>query len=425
MDNQTTFKTISDQCIKCGKCIPVCTIHKISPDETTSPRGFLHLLGAMQDGDLELDKDAKRIFESCFLCTHCVSVCPLALPTDFMIEKAREKIADKYGIAWFKRIFFYLLKHRFLMDLLAKIGFVFKTCAFKEDEKRGGMLSQFRLPFVKKGRLLPSVKSKTFLNTYPENMNFDGKREVAIFIGCMSNYVYTEVGDSLLYILKQLGINAFIPKDQLCCGAPAYFTGDFATTRWLIKYNIEYFELFIDNVEAILVPEATCSSMIIHDWYRALEGETEWQARAKRIIDKTFIATKWLHDHTSLNELIPAEENQTTVTYHDPCHARLTQGVYKEPRSFLSNYKLVEMSDPSSCCGFGGVTMQSERFNLAEMAGKSKSAMIGETRAEIVAAECSACRVQISEALNSAGVDSKFVHPLELIAKSLREKKDA
>ena len=38
-----------------------------------------------------------------------------------------------------------------------------------------------------------------------------------------------------------------------------------------------------------------------------------------------------------------------------------------------------EMSDPDRCCGFGGVTMQTEKFHFAEAAGKPKAAMIKET----------------------------------------------
>lgn len=423
MNEPFDFNFTTDQCIKCGKCIPVCTIHQVNPDETTSPRGFLHLVGAVAEGDLELDKNTKKIFESCFLCTNCVSVCPLALPTDWMIEEIRYEVAKKYGITWFKKIFFWLLKHRTIMDLLAKIGFVVKSCAFSNAPEKGGMLSRFNLPIIKKNRLIPSPKSQTFLNTYPEKIDFGGEKQVAIFIGCMANYVYTEVGDSLLYVLKQLGINVLIPKDQLCCGAPSWFTGDKENTKWLIKYNIEYFEMFIDTVEAVLVPEATCSSMIIHDWVRVLKGEDEWVARAEKIIAKTYIATKWLHDHTELNKLLArGEKKATTVTYHDPCHARKTQGVWREPRSFIANgYELVEMSDPNRCCGFGGVTIQSERFELAQKAGKPKADMIRESEAEVVSAECSACRVQLNEAMNSAGVECIFKHPVELIAQSLRE----
>ena len=101
------FAETTDPCIKCAKCIPVCTIHKVNADEVTSPRGFLDLLGAYQRGNLELDKNAKDIFESCFLCTACVEVCPKSLPTDMVIEQVRSDIAKKYGIVWYKKLSFY------------------------------------------------------------------------------------------------------------------------------------------------------------------------------------------------------------------------------------------------------------------------------------------------------------------------------
>ncbi|MMZ70713.1 succinate dehydrogenase/fumarate reductase iron-sulfur subunit [compost metagenome] len=79
------------------------------------------------------------------------------------------------------------------------------------------------------------------------------------------------------------------------------------------------------------------------------------------------------------------------------------------------------MSDPNRCCGFGGVTMQTEKFHLAELAGKPKAAMITETKATYVAAECSACRIQISESLNNSGdTETIFKNPLELIAEALK-----
>jgi glycolate oxidase iron-sulfur subunit len=81
---------------------------------------------------------------------------------------------------------------------------------------------------------------------------------------------------------------------------------------------------------------------------------------------------------------------------------------------------MTEMSDPNRCCGFGGVTMQTEKFHLAEAAGKPKAAMIKDTKAKYVSAECSACRVQLSEAMNNAEVDTIFKNPLELIAEALK-----
>ncbi|HIP61366.1 MAG TPA: (Fe-S)-binding protein [Sulfurovum sp.] len=420
------FSATSDECIKCGKCIPVCTIHQINPDETTSPRGFIELLGAYQSGHLELDKNAKDIFESCFLCTQCVEVCPNSLATDMVIEEVRADIADKFGIAWFKKAFFTLLRHRKLMDIMMKLGYTFRTCGFKDDTKRGGMIPRFPMPIIKSGRLLPSLGKTSFMNKYPEEISHGGKRRVAIFIGCLGNYNYTGIGDSLIDILRELGIDAFIPKDQMCCSAPAYFTGDFYTVEVLAKKNIEYFETFIDDVEAIIIPEATCSAMIKHDWEVFLRNRDmhDWADRSKELNKKIFMATEWLEKETNLKEILSSKgkKSQDTVTYHDACHANLIQGISKEPRELLSqNYEIKEMSESSRCCGFGGVTMQTEKYHLAEAAGKPKAAMIKDTGARIVSAECSACRMQISNSLHQAEVDVVFKNPVELIADALKE----
>jgi glycolate oxidase iron-sulfur subunit len=416
------FTAISDQCIKCGKCIPVCTIHNVNPDEVTSPRGFIDLLGAYEKGYLELDKNAKEIFESCFLCTNCVDVCPKSLPTDMIIEQVRSDIAKKYGIAWFKRAFFYLLRHRTLMDILFKLGYVFQTCGFKIKKEIESMEPRFSLPIIKKDRLLPSMGKTSFLNANPENINNGGQRRVAIFIGCLGNYNYTEIGSGLLSILEHLGIDAFIPKKQLCCGAPAYFTGDFDTVDHNAKKNIEYFESFIDDVEAIIVPEATCSAMLSVDYEHFFHDQPEWLERAVKLKSKIFMATEWLEKHTHLNELLAQKSrSDLNVTYHDPCHARKMQGIYEEPRKLIAaNYNIVEMSDPNQCCGFGGVTMQTEKFHFAQAAGVPKAAMIKKTGADVVSAECSACRMQINNSMHEAGVETVFKNPIELIAEALK-----
>ncbi|MEW5833341.1 MAG: (Fe-S)-binding protein [Campylobacterota bacterium] len=417
------FTATSDACIKCGKCIPVCTIHNVNADEVTSPRGFIDLLGAYERGQLELDKNAKEIFESCFLCTNCTDVCPKALPTDMVIEQVRADIADRYGIAWFKRAFFLLLRHRKLMDLMFKLGYVFQTCGFKIKEQTQSMTPRFSLPIIKKDRLLPSMGKTSFLNTYPEEIDNGGKRRVAIFIGCLGNYSYTEIGKGLVEILEALGIDAFIPKKQLCCGAPAYFTGDFTTVDHNAKKNIEYFESFIDDVEAIIIPEATCSAMIKIDYDHYFHDQPEWRERANRLKNKIFMATEWLEQKTELKALLASKgRSDLVVTYHDPCHARKMQGVYKEPRALVGqNYTITEMSDPNACCGFGGVTMQTEKFHYAQAAGKPKAAMIGKSGAQIVTAECSACRMQINNSLHEASLDVVFKNPIELIAEALRQ----
>lgn len=427
--NKFNYTAISDDCVKCGKCKPVCTIFNINQDEATSPRGFIDLLGAYERDELELDKTAKDIFESCFLCTNCVEVCPNDLPTDMIIEQVRSDIAKKFGIAWYKRLFFFLLRHRKTMDFLSKLGWVFQTCALKIDDKKQSALPRFSLPIVKKGRVLPFADARSFLNKYPANIFAKNKKieetkknKVAIFIGCMSNYTYTNTGDSLVKILKKLELDIMIPKKQLCCGAPAYFTGAFDTVDYLAKKNIEYFETWIDEVDAVIIPEATCSAMIKQDWEHYFHNQPEWKERAVKLSKKIFMATKWLENSTDLKNLLAnsGKKFDQLVTYHDPCHAKKMQGIWQEPRTLLKqNYVLTEMSDSNRCCGFGGVTMQTEKYDFAKAAGAPKAAMIKETKAQIVSAECSACRMQITNSLYLANVDVQFKNPIELIAEAL------
>lgn len=420
-------------CVKCGKCIPHCTIYMVNRDEVTSPRGFLDLLGAYKRGDIELDSTSKDIFESCFLCTTCVTHCPSSLPVDVAIESVRVDIAQKYGIAWYKRAYFYLLRHRKMADFVFKFMYFLMPCAFKQEN--GRLISRFKFfknennklakrsvfPIWRKSFLQQHQGEITPRNPTPPPNTLTHKR-VAIFIGCLSNYNYVNVGESLLEILSHLGIKAFVPHLQECCGAPAFFTGDVKSVAYLAKRNIEYFESFWESIDAMIIPEATCAAMIKKDWIHALSHEPEWIERLNKLLPKIDMASSWLFHNTPLQEILPQNFSTQSVTYHDPCHARKVLGIFKEPRTLLEkSFVLKEMSDSARCCGFGGISMQSSRYDLTLKAGKPKAEMIESSGAQVVSAECGACRMQIDNALTQIDSKVRFAHPLELIAQALKK----
>lgn len=449
------FSQTSNACVKCGKCIPYCTIYRLKREEVTSPRGYLDLIGAYKRGELPLQKDVKNLLESCFLCTTCVDLCPSHLPIDCAIEKIRIDIAKQYGIAWYKRLYFFLLRHRKIMDFVFSFAYFVAPCAFKKVNGGNKIFFSKRVvfPFVKRsflqkyrGEILPTNKHSIQSPNLPTNQNLAQNllhNKVAIFIGCLANYNYIEVGESLLKILDSLNIKVLVPAQE-CCGAPAYFTGDISTVLHLIKRNIELFERFIDEVDALLIPEATCAAMLMVDWAHALNAETniderkQWQERLNKITPKMAMASKWLQTHTNLESILKSSAkskkessldstaNKTsanalqTLTYHDPCHAKKVLKVHREPRALLSaNYEIKEMSEPDRCCGFGGVSMQLDRYALTLEAGRPKAEMIAQSGAQIISAECSACRMQITNAMSQKGVKARFAHPLELIAQNL------
>ncbi|WP_104750095.1 (Fe-S)-binding protein [Helicobacter cynogastricus] len=421
-------------CVKCAKCVPSCTIYRIHKDETTSPRGFLDLIALVKQESLELDTSLKRIFESCFLCTTCVQVCPFHLPIDRMIEKARVLSAHQHGITWHKKLYFALLKRPRLMDLVFSFCAVSAPCIFKRvGDKMQWRFQALAPKILAKRALFPFVRT-SFLRTHQGVISPKAPLEgmcahsVGIFIGCLGNYNYPNIGKSLLSILDKLNISAHIPK-QFCCGAPAFFTGDMDTALFLAKKNVSLLEGV--PTEKILVPEATCISMLKKDYCHVFESmddpieRTEWLKRWEKVADKLEFASTYLHDQTPLLKILQNyPQHSTTLTYHDPCHAKKVLGVYKEPRALLqTNFSLTEMAESDRCCGFGGVSMQSDHYPLSVQAGLPKAQDIAHTRAQVVSAECSACRVQLNNALHQIDAPTQFLHPLELIAQVLQTPK--
>lgn len=414
-------------CVKCAKCVPTCTIYSVNRDEITSPRGYLDLVSAYAEGKLEMDFNLKDSIESCFLCTTCVTQCPMSLPVDFVIERARVDIAQKYGIPFYKKVLFYLLGKRSVLNIIFSLGYYFNPCLFKTDN--GFKKMRLKLPKIN-DRVITPLNKKSFLQRYQGLISSSkgSKQKVGIYIGCLSNYNYVNVGVSLLKILDKLGIDAFIPHKQECCGAPAFFSGDIKNTTKLIKKNLNYLVPLLDDLDALLIPEATCSAMLINDWQHALEIESEvfgndnavYLEKLGILRKKTFMASKWLHDFTNLNEILNTAKKQSlSITYHDPCHAKKVLNISQEPRNLLKNFELKEMRDCSVCCGFGGVTIQSEKYSLAKAVGDKKAQNIAQSGASIVSAECSACRMQIDDSLSRNHVNVSFKHPLELVAQNL------
>ncbi|MBZ7946930.1 (Fe-S)-binding protein [Campylobacter sp. RM9939] len=421
------MNNISDICVKCGKCIPSCTIYDINRDEVTNPRGFLDLIAAYKEGKLQLNKELENVFESCFLCNHCVEICPSELSIDNAIEKMRFDIVKEFGMPWYKKIILSCLKNRKWLDILAKLGYIFQSCAFhiqnKEFEKNLGMRAKFSMPFIKKGRFLSSFHKKSFLNLNPDFIDNGGNKTIGLYVGCLTNYCYTQTGFSTLKILKELNINVDLMKKQACCGVAHFFSGDFKSVEILAKKNIEYFEKKLEKLNAIIIPEATCSAMLKIDYERffIMQNERDWANRAKKISSKIYIASQYLYQFTSLKKLLKnKKQKKYSITYHDPCHARKIQGIFKEPRELLkTNYTYIEMQDSNTCCGFGGVSMQMKHYDKALSVGEKKVKMIDQTMAHFVSAECSACRMQISNNLEQKSSKVVFAHPLELIAEVL------
>jgi glycolate oxidase iron-sulfur subunit len=120
---------------------------------------------------------------------------------------------------------------------------------------------------------------------------------------------------------------------------------------------------------------------------------------------------------------LPLRELRLTVAYHDACHLVHGQKVRAQPRTLLRRIPgltLVDIKDSELCCGSAGIYNLTEPA-MAEELGRMKIARIRESGARILTAGNPGCLLQIARHAREAGLELEVVHPVELLARALRE----
>ena len=111
-------------------------------------------------------------------------------------------------------------------------------------------------------------------------------------MGCVSNYLFPRVAQAALDLFLGNGISVYIPKEQHCCGLPAFGSGDEETPRSLARKNIESFAE--ENLDQIVAHCASCAAMLKLD-YPLLFGEDDpFRAKALAFSEKVSDASRFL-----------------------------------------------------------------------------------------------------------------------------------
>ena len=81
-------------------------------------------------------------------------------------------------------------------------------------------------------------------------------RRVALFVTCLVDLFRPSVGFAAIKLLEDAGCIVEVPPLQVCCGQPAYNSGDRATTRAIATQIIDAFE----GYEAVVAPSGSCTN---------------------------------------------------------------------------------------------------------------------------------------------------------------------
>ncbi len=240
----------------------------------------------------------------------------------------------------------------------------------------------------------------------------DKNKTITLFIQCLVDSMYPEVGQALVRLFEKLGISVNIPLDQTCCGQPAFNSGYRKEAKIAAKRFITIFE----SAKVIVCPSGSCVDMVKHQYPNLFRDGSPWQKRAKAVSEKIFELTEYLVDVLEVEDV--GARFQGKVTYHDSCHLLRNLGVADQPRRLIANVRgtqLVEMENSEKCCGFGGTfTVKYPDISTAILEEKVDNIVAAEVDA-VVGCDIS-CLMNIQGMLNRRKSHIKIMHIAELLA---------
>lgn len=177
------------------------------------------------------------------------------------------------------------------------------------------------------------------------------KPEKVYFYGtCLIDMFYPDAGMAGINLLEREGVEVIFPRDQTCCGQPAWTSGYHDDARAVARRQLELFP----EDWPIVVPSGSCGGMM-RKHYPELFRDTPHAARAAQISDRVWELTDFLLNvcNIRLQDLGAPE----TVLMHTSCSARRELGLANTGPTLLAKLDQVTVAEqerPEECCGFGG-----------------------------------------------------------------------
>jgi glycolate oxidase iron-sulfur subunit len=416
--------SVYDQCVRCGLCLPSCPTYLETLVETSSPRGRIALIKAVDEGRLDLTSPGFiHQMSECLDCRACEAVCPSGVAYGQLIEPARTQIerATAHEASIGKRVgrgfaLGALFSHLWTMRAVAVLLRFYQRSGLQRVVRASGILRALGLADLE---AMAPVISSSFL--VPRGQEWPAATQPAkatafLHAGCVMQVAFAEVGEATVRVLQRAGCDVVAPEAQGCCGAIAVHAGDMDLGRELAKRNIEAFER--SGADVYVVNAAGCGSAL-KEYGHLFAEDDAWAARAAAFSAQVRDVTEYLDQIGIAPELGPLD---AIVTYQEPCHLAHAQRITAAPRRLLARIpgiELREMEESSLCCGSAGVYNVTQPA-MAQKLGRRKIENIVAVRPTIVATANPGCALQVTSGLRAAGQEIAVKHIVELLDDSYR-----
>ena len=248
-------------------------------------------------------------------------------------------------------------------------------------------------------------------------MTTDSKIKVSLFVTCVIDQLFPEVGVSVVRLLRRLGVEVDFPSDQTCCGQPVFNSGFSAEGELLARRVVKSFSLpkdLSDN-HYVVVPSGSCTAMIRVFYPRLLQKDPGLQKQAEDLSGRVYELSEFLVKVLGVSDVGASFTGK--VAYHPSCHLLRELGVSQEPTILIDGVKgveRVEMDEAETCCGFGG-TFSVKYPHISGAMLADKVASVVRTEADAVVACDMSCLMHIGGALSRRETGVKPMHLAQLL----------
>jgi FAD/FMN-containing dehydrogenase/Fe-S oxidoreductase len=439
-------------CLRCGKCKPVCATHVPRANLLYSPRNkilatsllveaFLYEEQTRRGISIKHWEEFEDVADHCTVCHKCLTPCPVDI--DFGdVSMNMRNLLRKMGKKSFNpgsaaSMFFLNAKDPATVNAARKIIFGFgvgvqriahdflKKAAKKQTKAPPATVGkapirQQVIHFINKkmpgnlpkktARALLDIEDDKIVPIIRDPLKTTADTEaVFYFPGCGSERLFSQVGLATQAMLWNVGVQTVLPPGYLCCGYPQRGSGEFDKAEKIITDNRVLFHRMANtlnylDIKTVVVSCGTC--------YDQLQGYQ---------FDKIFPGCRIVDIHEYLMEKNVKLEgvSGTRYMYHDPCHSPMKlQDPLKTVNALITTVDNRKIEKNDRCCGEAGTLAVSRpdistqiRFRKEEEMTKAADKLRADGFAGDVKilTSCPACLQGLTRFNDDSGTDADYI----------------
>ena len=439
-------------CLRCGKCKPVCATHVPRANLLYSPRNkilatsllveaFLYEEQTRRGISIKHWEEFEDVADHCTVCHKCLTPCPVDIDfgdvTMNMRNLLRKMNKKTFNPGTAASMFFLNATDPATINATREvmIGWGYKAQRLGHDLLKKFAKKQTKAPPSTHGKApvreqvihfinkkmpgnLPKKTARALLDIEdnkivpvirdPHSTTADTEA-VFYFPGCGSERLFSQVGLATQAMLWHAGVQTVLPPGYLCCGYPQRGSGDFDKAEKIITDNRVLFHRMANTLNYLDIKTVVVSCGTCYDQLQGYEFEKIFPGC--RIID--------IHEFLLEKNVKLEGVTGTRYMYHDPCHSPMKlQDPLKTVNSLITTVDASKIEKNERCCGESGTFAVARpdistqvRFRKEEemVKGVDRVRADGFTGEVKILTSCPSCLQGLSRYDEDAGTDADYI----------------